>query len=498
MTFLRIRSLSKSYPGTQALSDVSLDIGPGEVHALMGENGAGKSTLIKILAGVTPPDHCDMRLDGTAIRISNAADAARFGFRFIHQELNIVPQLSVAENIVLGQTYPRRFGIAVDWNTLNARARDALEKLDVRHIDPRIKAARLSTGDQMLVKIAGTLVSGTDAPARLYVMDEPTAALTGSESDRLFEVIQELKRAGASVLYVSHRMNEVMAICDRITVLRDGRYVTSKPVAETDKDEIIRFMTGRNVGDAYPPRRSTISPNVVCKAANLSTRAVRNIDFELKRGEILGVGGLADAGQSDVLKTFLGIDRPVSGTLRIEGIVTELDPSTAWRHRIGYVPRERRRDGLMLRQSIVDNIVLPHLDRLSFAGGVVNRRRERRRSNELGHTVRLKSAGMRQTCHQLSGGNQQKVVFARAIGDSPDLLLLDEPTRGVDVGAKFDIYSLIRDMSAAGTSVILTSSDLPELLGMCDRIVIMRDGAQTAVVDAHGLGAAELLGMFYA
>ena len=498
MTFLRLENVDKSYGGAIALSGARLEIAAGEVHALMGENGAGKSTIIKILAGVTNADSIDMFLEDVPANVANTQDAFDHGFRFIHQELNIVRQLSVAENIILGRRYPSRFGIAVDWAKLNQRADAALNRLQVTHIDTRQKMARLSTGDQMLVKIASLLVAGDGRAPRLYVMDEPTAALTGEESEKLFQVIGELKSAGASVLYVSHRMNEVMDICDKVTVFRDGRTVATKSLTDTGRDEIIRQMTGRNVRDVYPPRTSPILDEDHVSCDGLATKHIRGVKFGLRAGEILGVAGLANAGQSALLHALLGLDKAKSGKISIKGVGGKLHgPASAWRSNVAYIPGERRREGLMLRRSIIDNIALPHLRKFRGMSGILSRRRERRHGEALGKDVALKAESLRQPAYQLSGGNQQKVLLARAIGDAPKLLLLDEPTRGVDVGAKFDIYSLVRKLSAGGTAVVVTSSDLPELVGMCDRILIMREGSQHAIVPTKDLSTAALLAMFY-
>ncbi len=506
MSYLSIRRVAKSFAGSPALSGVSLDLAAGETHALMGENGAGKSTLIKILAGVLSPDTLELTVNGTPLPLNSPADAHAAGFRFIHQELNIVPQLSVAENISLGLPYPRRFGLAVNWPALRRRADQALARLGVTHIDPRHQAARLSTGDQMLMKIAGALVAEDDdtAATHLYVLDEPTAALTGEESEKLFHVIAELKAAGAAILYVSHRINEVMDICDRITVLRDGRNVITAATAEVTKQQVISAMTGRDVADAYPPRTGAFGTDLVCQADRAASPTVSGLNFKLHAGEILGIAGLANAGQSDVLRLIMGLAPVTAGQLRLAGQPAPKAPSDAWSRGIAYVPRERRREGLMLRRSVRDNTVLPHLTRLSRFAGAVDRRAETSHAAATGRTVSLKSRGLAQPVYQLSGGNQQKVVFARTLMDAeadaetPVLLLLDEPTRGVDIGAKFDIYTLIRRFSDNGCAVILTSSDLPEMLGMCDRLLIMRDRAQHEIVPSGELTTAGLLTRFYA
>ena len=498
MPLLSLANVSKAYAGVPAIVDASLELEAGEVHALMGENGAGKSTLIRILSGVVQPDSCIAMMDGKPARLDSPPAAFGHGLRFIHQELNVVPQLSVAENIFLGQRYPRRLGAFVDWRKINARALEALGRLGISHVEPRRKMARLSTGDQMLVRIAGTLVSDPSRPASIFVMDEPTAALTGEEAERLFAVIAELRASGCAILYVSHRMDEVMRICDRVTVMRDGRTVKTMPVAATDKKEIIRLMTGRDVADAYPPRTSPVAETVALDVRNLSGEHVSGVAFSLRKGEILGVAGLANAGQSELLRALIGADPAQAQDLELNGSRLAIaHPGAAWRRGFAYVPRERRGEGLVLSRGISDNVTLPHLAGTSRLSVFLDRGRERAVADDLGRRVRLKAARLSQLCRELSGGNQQKVVFARALAGSPSILLLDEPTRGVDVGARFDIYTLMRELTAAGASILMSSSDLPELLGLCDRILIMREGRQHAIVDAAGLGPDGLLHLFY-
>jgi len=468
-SLISLKSVTKAYAGVPALRGVDLDIAAGEIHALMGENGAGKSTLIKILAGVVSPDTAQIGVEGRSVSIDSPATAYGLGLRFIHQELNIVPALSVAENIFLGRAYPRRAGLFVDWRALHATARQALQTLGITHIDTRRKMAQLSVGDRMLVKISSAFLSDPGSPARLYVMDEPTAALTRAESEQLFRVLREIRASGNSVLYVSHRLDEVMALCDRATVLRDGKSIDSGAMAGITHDDLVAMMIGRKVEEAYPP--AAIKP--------LAEVAFAGHGLTVHQGEIVGVAGLAGAGQRELL-------------LRIFG-----NPGKAWRNGIGYVPRERRSEGLVVTRPIFENITLAHLRNQSLGGVWLTPGRERRFAVQRGEDVRLKSSGPNQRALELSGGNQQKVVFAKALGGDPKLLLLDEPTRGVDVGAKFDIYSIIRNMTGKGMAVILVSSDLPELLGMCDRIAIMRDGVIIETVSADGLTEEELLNGCY-
>jgi ABC-type sugar transport system ATPase subunit len=562
---LSIRRASKHYRGTAALMDATLDLYSGEIQALMGENGAGKSTLIKLMAGVTQPDSMEVRLHDQPVTLRAAQDAFALGLRFIHQELTVVPQLSVAENIFIGQPYPRRLGVLVDWRRLNEGARAALAQLGIAHIDPRVPMARLATGDRMLVKIASAFADNpepspqplslrergfqrdsTGGHTRIYVLDEPTAALTGAEADRLFTVLNTLIAQGAAVLYVSHRLDEIFRICQRITIMRDGRVLASEMTDALTPGRVIELMTGRTMEQAYPGRLS--SPNhghdqvvdshragyilPLLDVRGMATRHVRDVTFTLAAGEILGVAGLQGSGRTELLRALAGADRIVDGTVgvryqpanqyrvqstkyRMQSVGNEEpgtqnseprtsnlkqrihDVTAAWQRGIVYVPEERRAQGLMLSRSIRDNVTLPHLGTISWRGAFLQRGREERLSALVGEGVRLKARHMRQRVRELSGGNQQKVLFARALARNPRLLLLDEPTRGVDVGAKYDIYTLVRQASASGAGVIMASSDLGELLGLCDRILIMRERRMVTIVEVQGLEQAQLLSLCY-
>ncbi len=498
MSLLSLNQVEKAYAGVPALRGVTLTVAPGEIHALMGENGAGKSTLIKILAGVVSPDAASITIDGQAVNIDSPKTAYRLGLRFIHQELNVVPTLSVAENIFLGRRYPVRAGVLVDWTRLNAAAGEALALLGITDIDPRLQMARLSIGDQMLVRISSAFLGEYGAKARLYVMDEPTAALTREESGRLFRVLREIRAAGGSVLYVSHRLDEVMELCDKATVLRDGRTIDTGNIAEITHDDLVALMIGRQIEEAYPRAAAAPADGLAFEAKALRIAGRPPLSFSIRGGEIFGIAGLSGSGQREVLRALFG-DILVSGGQMLLGgsPYRPAGPEAAWRAGLAYVPRERRREGLVLSRPIYENITLAHLARQSLGGAVLMRKRERRFAGRLGDDVRLKSSGPGQLAFELSGGNQQKVVFAKALSGDPRLLLLDEPTRGVDVGAKFDIYAIIRAMTAKGMAVILVSSDLPELIGMCDRIAVMRDGAMTEIIAAGGLAEDDLLNRCY-
>ncbi len=493
MDLLSIDALAKAYGGAVALRGASLTLHAGETLALMGENGAGKSTLIKILAGAAAADSGQIRLAGERIAPRSPAEAHRLGLRFIHQELNIVPGLSVAENILLGRAYPRRFGL-VDWRALNARAGAALATLGVAHISPRAIASRLPVGDRMLVKIASAFLDDEGEPARVFVMDEPTAALTSEESERLFRIVRTLRARGCGVIYVSHRLDEVLALADRITVLRDGETAATLDAASATKAALIAAMTGgREIESAAGPGQARDAP-VALSVEALSGEGLSDVAFEIRRGEILGVAGLAGAGAERLTRALVD----GAGRVRLDGATVALNtPADAWAVGVALCPRERRTEGLLLMQDVARNVALPHLSRLNRWRWFLNRRRELGVARETGARVRLKARSPEQKVRTLSGGNQQKVMFARAIAGPLRVLLLDEPTRGVDVGAKFDIYALLRELAAAGAAVLVASSDQEELLHICSRIVVMRDGRIAASAPAAELTPQKLLALCY-
>lgn len=493
---LHVRHASKQYSGATVLDDVSLDLRPGEVHALMGENGAGKSTLIKILAGVVTADNVEIRLNGNPITIRSAHDSFTHGLRFIHQELNVVPRLSVAENIFIGQDYPTRFGI-IDWKSLNQRTEAVLDQLGVTHIQPRQIVSRLSTGDRMLICIARAFAEEATT-ACIYVMDEPTAALSSHESEQLFNVIGRLRQQNSAILYVSHRLDEIFRIADRVTVLRDGVLVGTHPISTLTPNSIIEMMTGRTLKQIYPPRTDIISGQIRLSVQHLSSAALEDVSFQALQGEILGIAGLSGSGRSDLLHALMGIEALSAGEIRLDEQHVTIDhPSKAWDLGLAFVPGERRSQGLILSRSAADNTTLPHLRLLSRAGVLLNHRHEQRTSAQTGEKVRLRARSPRQIVRNLSGGNQQKVVFGRTLLRAPRVLLLDEPTRGVDIGAKSDIYALIRDISSQGTSVLIASTDLPELIGMADRVLVMHAGRLNRIVQTTNLTEGQLLAYCY-
>jgi ribose transport system ATP-binding protein len=498
-----IQHASKAYHSIPALIDVDLTLLGGEVHGLIGENGAGKSTLIKLMAGVLAPDTMLVQFNDKVVDLRSPTDAYKLGLRFIHQELHIVPGLSVAENIFVSHPYPRAAGIFVNWRKLNQMAEAVLHQLGIDHIDVRQNAAQLSSVDAMLIKIASAFIGDSvsnlqQSGGLIYVMDEPTSALTHVEAELLFRVLETLRQQGCAILYVTHRLNELFKIAQRVTVMRDGEVIASHTTVEVTADDLIREMTGRAVKNSFPPRENPHSEDVRLSVQNFSTVNVHDINFTLREGEIVGIAGLNGAGRSELLHGLFGADTCEGGTLTLDGIVLpRLSPTTAWDYGIAYVPEERRSQGLILTQSISDNMLLPHLASTSIGSALLHPARERRISQQSGETVRLKATSIQQHVQQLSGGNQQKVVFARAMVRPPRVLMLDEPTRGIDVGAKFDIYRLIRQFSAQGVSILMVSSELSELIGLCDRILIMRQQRLVDEVSPVGLTEEALLNLCY-
>ncbi len=495
MPQLSLHGVVKTYGQTRALDSAGLDLRGGEIHALMGENGAGKSTLIRILAGLELPDAGQITFDGAAVCLTSPAAAEGLGLRFLHQELQIVPALSVAENMHLAHPYPSfGFGL-VNWRALHAVTLAALDRLGVTHIDPTATMADLGPGDQMLTRIAATLIDTQGPRPWAYVLDEPTAALTGAEAERLFTALHTLRAAGLAILYVSHRMDEVLALSDRVTVLRDGRHVSTLMRDQVSRNQIIQDMTGRDFATLYPPANGEVGGAPLLDVRGLQSGLLRDIDFTLRAGEVLGLAGLSGSGRNHLLRALMGAV-PRQGQVLVKGHGLGQSPAAAWAAGLAYVPRERRAEGLMLHQPLADTVALPHIPALSTAG-FVRRLWITRLVARLAQAVRLKAQSQAQVAAELSGGNQQKVLFARALAGPPVVLLLDEPTRGVDVGAKFDIYATIRGLTAQGVGVVMVSSDLPELIGLSDRIGILQGGRLTQIIPAEGLTEGALLALCY-
>ncbi|MEW5960644.1 MAG: sugar ABC transporter ATP-binding protein [Chloroflexota bacterium] len=489
---LQLKKILKDYPGVRAVNYASLELLPGEVHALVGENGAGKSTLIKIMAGVVQPDEGEIWLNGSPVHLHNGSEAYRLGLSFIHQERNLAPYLSGAENIFLGRAYPQNKWGGIDWSALYAQAQQILAQLGV-HIPVDVPVRRLSSGDQAMISI-GRAFAGE---AAIFVMDEPTASLTDEEIHHLFRVIRYLRAQGHTILYVSHRLEEIFQICDRVTIMRDGWVVSTHKITEIDQAEMIRLMIGRELTHHYPPPAAAAGPPLL-RVEGLYGKRVQNISFTVHAGEILGLAGLVGAGRTDILRMLYGAEPVERGEIWLgQTRIQPGHPAEAISQGIVLVPEERRSQGLVLNRSIRNNITLPHLKNLAWRGFILNPRRERTVSQRVSQLVRLKASSSSQKVSQLSGGNQQKVVFARWLVDDARLLLLDEPSRGVDVGARYEIYRLIRDLTAKGVGILLVSSDLNELLGLADRLLVLREGRKMAELNAKGLDQETVLRYCY-
>lgn len=466
---LRMRGITKSFPGIRALSDVDLEVYAGEVHAIVGENGAGKSTLMKILAGVYQPDSGTLELAGERVKISDPIDAKRRGIGMVYQELNLVPDLTVAENIALGHT-PQRGGFVKRKDMLD----DALRVLDELEatIDPRGLLGALTVSQQQIVEIAKAYAANPE----IIVLDEPTSSLSEHEAQALFRVIEQMRSRGIAVIYISHRLREVLDIANQVTVLRDGLQIETRAVEGMTAKEMIQLMVGRDLTDVFPKREVPIG-DVVLEVEGLGRHGVfSDVSFTVRAGEILGMAGLVGAGRTEVARAIFGLDRADVGTVRVRGVeVHATTPRHAVAAGIAYVPEDRKRDGLVPQLSIKDNISLPVLAEVSTRGWV-NRRREKQLAREKVSELHVSPPAIERGVDTLSGGNQQKVVLAKWLATKPAVLILDEPTRGVDVGAKADIHSIIGDLAAAGTAIVMISSELPEVLAVSDRIVVLHDG----------------------
>jgi ribose transport system ATP-binding protein len=467
---LEMRGIVKRFPGVLALNDVTFDVRPGEVHVLLGENGAGKSTLIKILSGVYAPDAGQIRFDGQLVNIRNPRDAQALGISTIYQELNLVPDMTVAENIFLGREPMRRFGV-VDRKQLIRQTSEVLAALHLQ-IDPQAIVKRLGIAQQQMVEIAKAL----SLKSRLIVMDEPTAVLTAHEIDLLFATVETLKKSGVAIIYISHRLDEVKMLGDRATVLRDGAWVGTVPVAEASVDQLIRMMVGRDLKDKFP--KVTIAPGEeVLRVENLTRKGVLNdISFNLHRGEVLGIAGLVGAGRTEMARVVFGAEPFDSGRILLHGQPVKIkSPAHAIRKGIALLPEDRKRQGILAHLSIKQNITISALSKF-LRGGVINLRQEHAHAKEYAASMRIASPDLDRWVYYLSGGNQQKVVIAKWLSSHADIFLFDEPTRGIDVAAKVEVYQLMGEMLKRGAAIVMISSELPEILGMSDRILVMRGG----------------------
>ena len=473
---LTVRGVTKSFPGVRALKGVDLTIWPGEVHALVGENGAGKSTLMKILAGAQRPDGGEISLDGKPVHFHTPHQARAAGIGIIYQELTIAPNLTVAGNVFLGSE-KRRLGFLTDTAAMVRETQQVLDRLGARFKAAQ-RAAHLSIAEQQQVEIARALFY----KSRILVMDEPTTALSDRETDRLFEVVKQLRSEGMAIIYISHRMAEIYAMADRLSVFRDGEYVGELTRPEFSSERIIEMMVGRKLEDLYPEKTHAVG-DVVLRVRNMSDKElVKNASFEVRAGEVLGLSGLVGAGRTELARLIFGADAKVSGEVYLNGKLVDIKhPIDAVEQGIGYVPEDRKLAGVFLQMSCRDNIAMNIFQR-SAKAGVIDFKDVNERSKAQARALRLRAASLWVRAGGLSGGNQQKLLLARWLEINPKVLILDEPTRGVDIGAKAEIYSVIQQLGSKGLAVLFISSELPEIIGVCERVIVMREGVVTGEV----------------
>lgn len=465
---LEIRGLSKLYPGVTALNNVSISFRRGEIHALCGENGAGKSTLIKAISGAISPTAGEIVVNGESFSTMTPALSREKGIAVVYQEFTLVPVISAAENIFLGDF--RKKGLVIDKKAMYEEASKLFELMSI-DLNPKERVKDLTTGYQQIVEIAKALSRN----AKILIMDEPSAPLTTNEVDAMFRILQTLKQAGVTIIYISHRIEEIFEIADRVSVLRDGTYIGTKNIKDTNKDDLIKMMVGRTLSQTYP-QRNCITNEVVLEAKSLSGNGVKDISFVLHKGEILGLGGLVGAGRTELCEMLFGRYPVKSGELYFHGErVHPTTPSAAVSLGIALVPEDRKRHGIIDKMSVLDNLTLSCLHTLT-KGAIINRRAQTQYAQNQVDALGIKTPSLQQKVKNLSGGNQQKVVLGRWLGTNPDVLIFDEPTRGIDVGAKAEIYKLMTQLVKSGKSIIMISSDMEELLGMSDRLVILVKG----------------------
>ena len=479
-TLLRMRGIRKTFPGVVALDGVDFDLRRGEVHVLLGENGAGKSTLMKILSGACARDGGEIALDGREVSLDSPREAQGFGISTIYQEFNLVPQLPAADNIYLGREPLRAAGALIDRRAVLQGARALLEGLGT-NIDPATPVQALGVAEQQMVEIAKAL----SIRARILIMDEPTSALTASEIDQLFAAIRRFTADGGSVIYISHRLEELARVGHRATVLRDGKLVGTRALP-APIPELVRMMANRDISEHYPPATRRRGAEILRVEGVRRGPRLHDVSFTLHRGEILGVAGLLGAGRTELARVIAGADVPEAGRIAIGGAVVRLrSPRDAIRAGVGLVPEDRKRQGLVLPQSVAANLSLPQLGKLGRAG-MVSRARERELATRWSGELRIRTPGIDTRVLTLSGGNQQKVVLGKWLAAGAGVLIVDEPTRGIDVGAKMEIYTLLDRLAAEGAGILMISSDLPEVMGMSDRILVMHQGRVQALLDARG------------
>ncbi|WP_060856337.1 sugar ABC transporter ATP-binding protein [Caballeronia sordidicola] len=487
-SLLRLSGVGKRFPGVIALQNVSFDVRAGEVHAICGENGAGKSTLMKIVSGQYRPDEGEIYLDGRVQHFASTLDAQAAGIAIIHQELNLIPHLSIAENIFLARE-PKR-GLFIDRARLAADSQAALDRIGLP-LKPRTLVGALSVAQQQMIEIAKAL----SLNARLLIMDEPTSSLTESETVHLFRIIKELRQSGVGIVYISHRLDELAEIADRVTVLRDGRTISTDDFAATTIEQVVSHMVGRALDDVFPERKSQPSSDVLLSVNGLKRREVFGpVSFELRRGEILGFAGLMGSGRTEVARAVFGADPVDAGDVHLGGERLSIhSPIDAIRNGIAYLSEDRKGNGLALQMTVAKNITLANVEAVSGAGGFIRFEEEGKVARKYIDALGIRTPGANQITRNLSGGNQQKVVISKWLFRESKILFFDEPTRGIDVGAKYAIYELMDRLAAQGIGVVLISSELPEIMGMTDRVAVFHEGEIAGVLETRNTNQEEIM-----
>jgi len=488
---LRIKNISKSFPGVHALDNVSIDIKPGTVHALMGENGAGKSTLMKCLFGIYDPDSGEIILDDKPVRFANSRQALDSGISMIHQELLPIPLRPAMENLWLGRYPMHFFGLLVDHKKMYKDSLALFKNLNME-IDPAVWVRELSASKIQSLEIAKAVSYG----AKVIIMDEPTSSLTENEVHLLFKIIRRLRDEGVAIIYISHKIEEILAISDEVSIMRDGRLIGTYTAKELTTDHIIKYMVGRDLSHRFPPK-GNVPGETVMEVKNLcsaNARSFRNVSFTLRKGEILGIGGLVGAQRTELVESIFGLREVESGQVFIKGAQARIkNPQQAKREKLALVTEERRASGIIPMRSVRDNILLANIRHYVGALGLINEKKCDKDTEEMIRTLNVKTPSSKTLIRDLSGGNQQKVLFARWLLTAPEILILDEPTRGIDVGAKYEIYNIIINLAKEGKSIIMISSEMPELLGISDRIMVMCEGRVTGFLDGKTATQEEIM-----
>lgn len=475
-TILSVQNISKYYPGVKALDDVSINFKKGEVHALLGENGAGKSTLIKCISGAVEPTKGKIVIDGKSYNLMTPHDARNHGIEVIYQEFNLIPTMSVQENIYLGGRASDKK--LVDYKAMHEGTKALFAKFNIK-INPEIIVSTLSPAYQQIVEIAKSISKNV----KILIMDEPTAPLTVTEVDLLFDVIDRLKAGGVTIIYISHRIEEIFRITDRISIMRDGRYIKTLKTGETNRTELIEYMAGHKINETFPERQYHTVEKVL-EVKNLTGNGVKNVSFDLHRGEILGFAGLVGCGRTEIIRVLYGAEKKEAGSVLLNGEEVDIDsPKMAMKFGLGLIPEDRKTQGVFLEGSVKWNITLTCLKAISGRFGIVDVQKEKQIAGDYRKKLRIKTPSLEQSVKNLSGGNQQKVVIAKTLSANANIIIFDEPTRGIDVGAKQEIYKLMSELVEGGKSIIMISSEMDELLGMADRIIVLCEGHQAGTLN---------------